>query len=201
MSAARSSRSLKFRSSKKMKKASPAVTAARAPWVFDGIDYGPARAALRDLANWALDIAERAVDDWPSGRQHVRNTRKFVLARVEGKKPRHVATDDILFTAELLARIFDEDLDLGLSEALTILEMLELPVDAVAMHRPTPRMPAIASVVPMLASITPLIAPALHTLANAMQAAPATPVAPLRLCDECGYVHERGLHLGHRNAA
>lgn len=200
MSAARSSRSSKpSRSSKAMKKASPAVTAARAPWVFDGIDYGPARAALRDLAKWALDIAERAVNDWPTGRHHVRNTRRFVLARVEGKRPRHVATDDILFTAELLARIFDEDLDLGLSEALTILEMLELPVDAVAMHRPAPRKPAIASVVPMLASITPLIAPALHTLADAMQT-PA-PVAPLRFCDECGYVHERGLHIGHRNAA
>ena len=200
MSAARSSRNRKSsRSSKEMKKASSAVAAARAPWVFDGIDYGPARAVLRDLANWALDIAERAVDDWPTARNQVRNTRRFVSARVEGKQPRRVATDDILFTAELLARIFDEDLDLGLSEALTILEMLELPVDAVAVRPPAPRTSAIASVMPMLASITPMIAPALHTLANAMQS--AAPVAPLRFCDECGYVHERGMHIGHRNAA
>lgn len=193
MSASRSSRSpSRFaRTSKKLKKPSPAVAAARAPWIFNGIDYGPARAAVRDLANWALDIAERSVDDWPVGQVHVRNTRRFVSARIEGKKPRRVSVDDIWFTAELLARIFDEDLGLGLSEALTILETLELPFDAVPVPRRTPRMPML---MPLRAT--------LHTLAKSVMPAPsADSIAPLRLCDECGYVHEQSEHVRHRNAA
>ena len=120
------------------KKASPAVAAARAPWVLDGIDYGPARAAAHELANWALDIADRAVDDWPLGQAHVRNARRFVTARIAGCDARHVSTEDIVFTAELLARIFDEDLDLGLTDALAILEALELPLDMLAMDRRVP---------------------------------------------------------------
>ena len=195
MSASRSSRSSRLRqihrASKKMKKPSPAVAASRAPWIYDGIDYGPARAAVRDLANWALDIAERAVDDWPRAQVHVRNTRRFVSARIEGKKPRRVSIDDVWFTAELLARIFDEDLGLGLSEALTILDTLELPIDPVPMPRRAPRMPML---VPLRA--------ALQTLAKtATPTSHARPVAPLRFCDECGYVHEPSDHVRHRNAA
>jgi hypothetical protein len=194
MSASRSNRSSRSsrsaRAPKKLKKASPAVAAARAPWIFEGIDYGPARAAVRDLANWALDIAERAVDDWPVGQLHVRNTRRFVSARIEGKTPRRVSVDDVLFTAELLARIFDEDLGLGLSEALTILETLELPLDPVPVHRQAPRM---SKVVPLRTTLQSLAR-------SAMTSSPAS-VAPLRLCDACGYVHELGDHVRHRNAA
>ena len=173
-----------------MKKPSPAVAAARAPWIVDGIDYGPARAAVGDLANWALDIAERAVDDWPAGQVHVRNTRRFVSARLDDKKPRRVSIEDIWFTAELLARIFDEDLGLGLSDALTILDTLELPVEAVPMPRRPPRMPMLA---PLRAT--------LHTLAKSVMQTPSATVAPLRFCDECGYVHEQSDHVRHRNAA
>jgi hypothetical protein len=40
----------------------------------------------------------------------------------------------------------------------------------------------------------------LHTLTrNPTLRAPVPP--PLRFCDECGYVHEPGDHVGHRNAA
>jgi hypothetical protein len=192
MSASRSSRSSRFAgASKKRKKPSPAVAASRAPWIVDGIDYGPARAAVRDLANWALDIAECAVDDWPVGQVHVRNTRRFVTARIAGKEPRRVSVDDIWFTAELLARIFDEDLGLGLSEALTILETLELPFDAVPVPRRAARTPTL---MPLRAT--------LHTLAkSAMSASSAAAIAPLQFCDECGYVHEHSDHIRHRNAA
>lgn len=169
-----------------MKKPSPAVAAACAPWIVDGIDYGPARAVVCDLANWALDIAERAVEDWPAGQVHVRNTRRFVTARIEDKKPRRVSIDDVLFTADLLARIFDEDLGLGLSDALTILDTLELPLDAVPMPRHAPQRTS------MLAT--------LHALAKAMPTSSVAPVAPLRFCDECGYVHEQSEHVRHRNA-
>lgn len=206
MSASRSSRSSKSSrvacSPKKMKKPSPAVAAARAPWIVDGIDYGPARAAVRDLANWALDIADREVEDWPVGKRHVRNARRFVSARIDGKqKPRHVSTDDIWFTTDLLVRIFDEDLELGLSEVLTILETLSLPVDTVPMRRQAAPRPTLAALAPMLASITPLLVPTLHTLTKAATQDVPAPIAPLRFCDGCGYVHEAGDHVRHRNAA
>lgn len=206
MSSNRSSRSSKssrvVRNSKKRKRASPAVAAARAPWISDGIDYGPARAAVRDLATWAFDLAENHLDDWPAARLHIRKTRQFIEARIAGKCSSTASVDDILFTADLLARIFDEDLDLGLSEALTILDMLELPLDAVAVHRPAHRAQDLAALAPVLASLTPMIVPTLHTLVKtAMQSRPAAPVAPLRFCDACGYVHEQGDHVRHRNAA
>lgn len=192
----RSSRSPRSSHSKSIKKPSPAVAAARAPWVVDGIDYGPARTAVRDLANWALDIAERAVDEWPIGQRHVRNARRFVSARIEGKTPRHSSADDLLFTADLLVRIFDEDLGLGLGEVLTILESLELPIESVPMPRAPQRRPMFASLAPMLASLTPFVAPALHTRTKT-----DVSVAPLRFCDACGYVHEQDDHVRHRNAA
>jgi hypothetical protein len=185
-----------------MKKPSPAVAASRAPWIFDGIDYGPARAAVRDLANWALDIAEKNIDDWPAARLHIRKTRKFVEARMAGKRSSAASTEDILFTTELLVRIFDEDLGLGISEALTILDALELPSEAVPMPRYQKRASSIASFAPMLASLSSSIAPTLRTLTKfAKPTATRVQVAPLRFCDACGYVHEVGEHVRHRNAA
>jgi hypothetical protein len=188
MSASRS-RSVR-RSSKK--KAAPAVAAARAPWIKNGIDYGPARAAIGDLASWALDLAERCVADWPAGRAHVRATRRSVEAHIAGKRTRGASIDDVMFTAHLLARIFDEDLGLGLSDALTILDTLDLPIDAVPLPRYAPRAPRpISSVLHALTRTAAPVAPA-----------PRAVVPPLlRFCDECGYVHEPGDHVRHRNAA
>jgi hypothetical protein len=192
MSASRSlsGSSRSARSSKK--KASPAVVAARAPWIRNGIDYGPARAAILDLATWALDIAERAVADWPAGRAHVRNTRRLVEARIAGKRPRGASIDDVMFTARLLARFFDDDLGLDLSDALTIFDILDLPIEVVPVSSYAPRPTRTAtSVLHTLTRNTAPIAPA----------ARATVPPPLRFCDECGYVHEPREHVRHRNAA
>ena len=92
----------------KKKKASAAVVAAGAPWVRDGIDYGPARAALSELAKWALDLADHAIEGWPEGHEHVRKTRRFVEARLAGELARGAATLFVMFTARLLARILYE---------------------------------------------------------------------------------------------
>ncbi|MGN6105492.1 MAG: hypothetical protein ACTHU0_10340 [Kofleriaceae bacterium] len=51
-----------------------------------------------------------------------------------------------MFTAGLLARIFDEDLALGMSEAVTILDAIGLPTDVVPF---VPRPPAAGKVRPM----------------------------------------------------
>lgn len=190
MSASRSGSSRSVRTSKK--KASPAIAAARAPWIRNGIDYGPARAVLRDLATWALDIAEHATDDWPAGRAHVRNTRGFVEASIFGKRTRRVSIDDVMFTARLLARIFDDDLGLDFSDALTILDLLDLPLEVVAIPRAAPR--TVRAPTSVLHDLIRNAAPS----ASATRA-PAPP--PLRLCDDCGYVHEPGEHVHYRNAA
>ena len=155
------------------KKAGPALVAAKAPWIDGDIDYGPATAAVRDLATWALDIADRDVGDWPEARKRIRNTRRFVLARIAGKDCR-APVEDVLFTASLLARIFDDDLDLDVADAFEIFGALELPTDVVPVRAPTRTQPM---------SPRSFVPP------------------PLRLCDECGHVHELGQHFGYRNAA
>jgi hypothetical protein len=167
------SRSIPHRRSKQ--ESNPLVDISKAPWMADGIDFGPATAAVRDLATWALDIAERDVDDWPAARGRVRNTRRFVLAKLAGKT-RHAPVEDMVFTASLLARIFDADLGLDISDAFEILASLELPLDDVPVAKPTRAKP---SPNPARRHVPP----------------------PLRLCDECGVVHELGQHLGYRNAA
>ncbi len=171
MSASRSGPSSgSVRSSKKPRNTQP-------PWIDDGIDYGPANAAARDLASWALDLAERDVDDWPAARKRVRSARRWVLARLAGKD-RHMPVEDVIFTASLLARIFDDDLGLDLGDAVSIFDALDLPSDIPV---PPPTRPTSAT-------------------SRAAQRAVLTPT-PLRFCDECGYVHEPGLHVGYRNAA
>jgi hypothetical protein len=155
------------------KKAGSALAAAKAPWIDGDIDYGPAAAAARDLATWALDIAERDVGDWPEARKRVRNTRQFVMARIAGKE-RRMPVEDVIFTASLLARIFDDELDLDIADAFEIFGALELPTDVVPVRAPTRTQPM----------------------------SPRSFVPPaLGLCTECGHVHELGQHIGYRNAA
>ncbi len=161
------------RSDRTKKKVGSALAAAKAPWIDDDIDYGPAATAARDLATWALDIAERDVGDWPEARKRIRNTRRFVLARIAGKE-RRMPMEDLIFTASLLARIFDDELDLDVADALEIFGALELPTDIVPMRAPTRAQP-----------MSPR----------------STVPPPLRLCEECGHVHEVGDHYGYRNAA
>ena len=155
------------------KKAGSKLAAAKAPWIDGDIDYGPAVTAARDLATWALDLAERDVGDWPEARKRIRNTRRFVLARIAGKD-RRMPVEDLIFTASLLARIFDDDLDLDVADTFEIFGALELPTDVVPVRAPTRAQPmSPRSFVP----------------------------TPLRLCVECGHVHEIGQHIGYRNAA
>jgi len=112
----------------------PARPAApRKPWVIGGIDYGPAILAVSGLAEWAFELAASDVEDWPEGRRRVRNARRYVLDRLRGRHARGVGTEDVLFTAGLLARIFEAELSLGVSEMIAILDELGLPTDVVPM--------------------------------------------------------------------
>ena len=148
------------------------------PWVIDGIDYGPAITAVHDLIAWAFALAERDVAEWPEGQRRVRSARRFVLARLRGKRLHGVPLEDVLFTTGLLARIFEADLRLPLSDMVEILAQLGLPTEAVPV---VPRVPPVAQR-PQdapLASITPL------------RPCPATVPVPVQpgssgVCGRCG---------------
>jgi len=159
------------------KKARPTTAADLIPW-----------RAISDLAEWAFDLAERDVADWPIAHQRVRNTRRYVLARIDGKQPSGPASDeDLVFTAALLARLLEEQLELDYVDTASVLDRLELPIDDVPVR---PRSRNAATVDTSHAARSCIFRPC---------SPPAPP--PLRFCDECGYVHEPGSHVGYRNAA
>jgi hypothetical protein len=162
--------------SKASKKKKPAPARPTRPWIIRGVDYGPAIAAARDLAAWAFDLAARDVEDWPEGRRRVRNARRDVLARLRGRFAPSATTEDVIFTAGLLARIFEAELSLGMSEMVAILDELGLPTEVVPlMPRRQPGSRAPSNVVPLRSSRTG-----------------EQPDAP---CVECPH------HRGYRNAA
>ena len=101
------------------------------PWVIGKVDFGPAIAAVHDLAAWAFDLCARDVVDWPEGRRRVRNARRFVLGRLRGKDVRRIPYEDVLFTAGLLARIFEADLRLPMTQIVAALDRLGLPTEVV----------------------------------------------------------------------
>jgi hypothetical protein len=100
------------------------------------IDYGPAVDAIADLAAWALDLAAADVADWPEGQRRVKNARRFVLARLRGKHLRSTPYEDVIFTAGLLARIFEAEVGLGMSQVVAVLDRIGLPTEVVPL---TPR--------------------------------------------------------------
>ena len=119
------------KSKKKSPTASRSARAPRRPWVSGGVDYGPAIGAVADLATWAFDLAAGDVADWPEGRRRVMSARRHVLSRLRGKRTAHAPTEDILFAAGLMARIFEADLSLGMSDMVCILDQLGLPTEVV----------------------------------------------------------------------
>jgi hypothetical protein len=138
-------------SKSKRKRPAPSRAAAKPsrPWVFGGIDYGPAIGAVADLAAWAFELAAKDVADWPEGRRRVRSARRYVLDRLRGRRTRHTTAEDVLFTAGLLARIFDADLSLGMTEMVSILDQLGLPTEVV------PLMPRRQAAGPITTNVLP----------------------------------------------
>ena len=137
------------------------------PWMVGDVDFGPAVAAVHDLAAWAFDLAARDVTDWPEGRRRVRNARRFVLGRLHGKDVHRTPYEDVIFTAGLLARILEADLHLPLSHVVAALDQLGLPTEMVPLAPYSHR---------RVAAMSPL---------RPRPAAAAAP-APLDVCDECG---------------
>jgi len=167
------------------------------PWAdVGGIDYGPAVGPLGDLVTWVFDLAAADVADWPDGKRRVRATRKFVLDRLHGRNPRGVGFDDIFFTAGLIARIFEADLGLGMSEMIAVFDRIGLPTEVVPMMpqvqpsvRTPLRAPAAASVLPFA---HPRVAPSVPRPEPCELCGVSTAI-----CEECGC----GCGHGYRNAA
>ncbi len=192
MSASRSrSRSSSRRNKKKVSSAKPAATVQTD---HDSIDYGPARAAISDLANWAFDLAERDVEDWPVAKRRVKNVRRSILAEIGGERRPRASLEDLMFTANLIARVLDADLGLDVAEALAVLDYLALPTEDLPLSRPPTRPARGLPVIPTRVAPAPASRVRMPTVQ--LRNPP-----PLRFCDDCGYVHEPGDHIGYRNAA
>ena len=158
------------------------------PWIEGGIDYDPALVAIEELIDWAFGVAAAAVADAPADLRRVRNARRYALAAVHGKAdPRSV--DDVMFTAGLLARVFDADLGLGLGDIVTVLEQLGLPADHVprsprrppgrrqprAEAAPSVDLTAVLDAVAAIQSLSPIVP--LRTRADRGTAAPSATCA------------------------
>lgn len=186
------------------RKAAPATIASGAPWVKNGNDYGPARAAITDLAVWALDLAERQVSDDPADCKRIRNVRRAIV----GSTTRAPSAGDVMFTAELLARVFDHDLNLDLADQLAIFEQLELSTDFLPLWSTAPRAttPLHGRTPTRLPTPTRAESPTC-TVRIRLDAVPKVRIdartpPPLRYCEECGRIHESGDHVQqYRNAA
>jgi len=157
------------------------------PWAeaVDSIDFGPAVAAVADLAGWSLDLAAADVADWPEGARRVRTCRRYVLRRLRGQHTRGIPFEDILFTAGLLARIFESEIGLGMSEMVAVLDKIGLPTEVVPMMprvQPHARMPLRQRVVSASAYSRPVHLSAVPVAEP--EFADELDVAP---CDECGH--------------
>jgi hypothetical protein len=164
------------------------------PWVIGGIDLGPALAAIHDLAAWAFGIAARDVADWPEGRRRVRSARRCILARLRGKHPQIVPVEDIVFTAGVLARIFEAELRLPLSEVMAMFEQLGFPTDDVPLVPRTPsavRQQQAPTSVP-IAAIAPVVPLSpLSPLASLRPRHVPVQPAPAPVCNGCGQLDPR----------
>jgi hypothetical protein len=150
---------------------SVAAKVASAPWL--DVDYTRARDAIAELAAWAFDLAAADVTDWPEGKRRVRNARRYVLARLSGKVIRSTPFEDVIFTAGLLARIFEQDAGLDMSDMVDVFDQLGLPTEVVPIvprAQPSIRIGALPRVVPIHAS------------------RPALVTARPSPCAECGHV-------------
>lgn len=157
------------------------------PWVTGDIDFGPAVAAVQDLAAWAFDLAARDVDDWPEGRRRVRNARHFVMRSLRGKEMHHTPYEDVLFTAGLLARILEADLHLPLVHVVAALDRIGLPTEVV---------PLVSHPQRRAAAMYPSSPSSPSSPQRPPPAAAAVAPEPVDVCDECGLWCPR-----YRNAA
>jgi hypothetical protein len=95
------------------------------------VDYGPALDAVENLFKWAFGLAAKDVAGWPDGKERVRNARRHLLKSLRGKATGRIPNDDLLFTAGLLARIFESELRVPRAAIVRMLSELELPTEVV----------------------------------------------------------------------
>ena len=100
-------------------------------------DWQPLFAAVRDVSEWALDIAAKLSRDYPEDLEAVENVRTFVRAWLEGRRS-EVAVSDVLTT---LATIFSAiELENGI-DSVALLGPLQTMLDTPARLPPVLRLP------------------------------------------------------------
>jgi hypothetical protein len=99
------------------------------PWSIGGVDHGPSLFSPRELARWAFDLAVRRTADWPRATAQLERARRWLI---EGHHPLGGrAAEDVEFAAGFLARMFEDELGLSMSDAVWILDRIGLPTDDV----------------------------------------------------------------------
>ncbi len=95
------------------------------------VNYGPALDAVEDLFKWAFGLAAKDVAGWPDGEDRVRNARRHLIKALRGKSTGRIPNDDLVFTAGLLARIFESELRVPAAAIVEMLSELDLPTEVV----------------------------------------------------------------------
>lgn len=96
-------------------------------------------AAANDLAVRVFDLARDAADDWPEGAKRVQRARQYVMARLQGKRPRAAPLEDLALTASLLCRVLEDELLCELTDVVAIFDEVGLPTDDVPIAPRVPR--------------------------------------------------------------
>jgi hypothetical protein len=103
-------------------------------------DWTPLFSAIRDVSEWALDIAAKLSRDYPEDLEAIENVREFVRAWLEGHRS-EVSVSDVLTT---LAIIFSAiELERGI-DSVSLLGPLQTMLDTPSRLPPVLRFPGAA---------------------------------------------------------
>jgi hypothetical protein len=101
------------------------------PWLVDEIDCGFASVPTSVLEAWVFGLLEDITDDWPAARSQVWRARCWLRGDLG-----IASIADVEFTADLLARTLEADLELPMTTVVAVLDRLGVPIDAVPLRNP-----------------------------------------------------------------
>lgn len=93
------------------------------------VDLDVAIDMIDDLFGWAFGLAKKSVGSLDD-RERIRNARRYLSKSLRGK-PARCPTEDVLFTAGVLARVCESELRMPAGTIVRLLDELELPTEVV----------------------------------------------------------------------
>jgi hypothetical protein len=98
-------------------------------------DWTPLFGAIRDVSEWALDIATKLSRDYPEDQEAIENTRAFVRAWLEGRRS-EVNVSDVLTTIAIIFSAIEIERGIDSVSLLGPLQtMLDTPATLPAVFR------------------------------------------------------------------